>query len=133
MELVVGGHAAYAYTAGHAVNLRRPTIAFVHGAGNDHGVFLLQSRYFAYHAYNALAVDLPGHGRSGGTPLATIGAMADWLTAFLDAAGIEQAALVGHSMGSLVALESGALHPDRVRALAVVGTSARRPVAGALL
>jgi len=133
MELVVGGHAAYAYTAGHAVAPGRPTIAFVHGAGNDHSVFLLQSRYFAYHGYNALAVDLPGHGRSSGTPLATIGAMADWLTAFLDAAGIEQAALVGHSMGSLVALESGALHPDRVRALALVGTSAPMPVADALL
>ena len=39
---------------------------FVHGAGMDHSVWPLQARHFAYRGWNALAVDLPGHGRSGG-------------------------------------------------------------------
>jgi pimeloyl-ACP methyl ester carboxylesterase len=133
MELQVNGNTAYAYTAGRALDPARPSIVFVHGAANDHSAFLLQSRYFAYHGYNALAVDLPGHGRSAGAPLATIGAMGDWVAGLLAAAGIERAALVGHSMGSLVALECAARHPQRARALAMIGTSAPMPVGEVLL
>ena len=124
MDLAVDGKRAYAYTAGRKPDAKLPSVAFVHGAANDHSAFLLQSRYFAYHGCNALAFDLPGHGRSDGPPLASIGALADWVARALDAAGIAQAALIGHSMGSLVALECGARHPGRIRALALVGTSA---------
>jgi pimeloyl-ACP methyl ester carboxylesterase len=133
MKLVVDGKEAYAYTAGRALDATLPSVVFVHGAANDHSAFLLQSRYFAYHGCNALAVDLPGHGRSEGAPLTTIGAMADWVAALMDAAGIPSAALVGHSMGSLVALECAARHPARARALALIGTSAPMPVGDALL
>jgi pimeloyl-ACP methyl ester carboxylesterase len=133
MKLAVGGRQAYAYTAGRALDAKLPSVVFVHGAANDHSAFLLQSRYFAYHGCNALAVDLPGHGRSEGAPLATIGAMADWLASFMDAAGIGSAALVGHSMGSLVTLECAVRHPARARALALISTSAPMPVGDALL
>ncbi len=133
MKLAVDGKETYAYTAGRALDLRLPSVVFVHGAANDHSAFLLQSRYFAYHGCNALAVDLPGHGRSAGAPLPTIGALADWIASLLDAAGIASAALVGHSMGSLVALECAARHPARARSLALIGTSAPMPVGDALL
>ena len=133
MKLAVDGKQAYVYTAGRALDPKLPSVAFVHGAANDHSAFLLQSRYFAYHGCNALAVDLPGHGRSDGAPLATIGAIADWLASLMDAAGIGSAALVGHSMGSLVTLECAARHPARARALALIGTSAPMPVGEALL
>ncbi len=133
MEQLVGGTQAYAYTAGRALDPRRPSVAFVHGAANDHSAFLLQSRYFAHHGHNALAFDLPGHGRTAGPPLATIDAMADWVAAFLAAAGIERTVLVGHSMGSLVALACAARHPERARALALIGTAAPMPVGEALL
>jgi pimeloyl-ACP methyl ester carboxylesterase len=133
MELIVDGRPAYAYTAGRALEARRPSVVFVHGAANDHSAFLLQSRYFAYHGCNALAVDLPGHGRSAGPPLAAIPGMADWLAALIEATGIETAALVGHSMGSLVTLECAARHPGRVRALALIGTCAPMPVGDALM
>jgi pimeloyl-ACP methyl ester carboxylesterase len=49
--------------------------------------------------------------------------MADWLLAALDAAGVTQAALVGHSMGSLIALEAAARAPQRVTHLALLGTA----------
>ena len=52
----------YAYTANHPIDASRPTIVFVHGAANDHSVWAPQGRYFAYHDWYALAVDLPGHG-----------------------------------------------------------------------
>ncbi len=133
MKLAIDGKQAYAYTAGRALDANLPSVVFVHGAANDHSAFLLQSRYFAYHGCNALAVDLPGHGRSEGAPLTTIGAMADWLASLMEAAGIGSAALVGHSMGSLVTLECAARHPARARALALIGTSAPMPVGDALL
>jgi len=133
MDFAVDGKRAYAYTAGRKLDPGLASVAFVHGAANDHSAFLLQSRYFAYHGCNALALDLPGHGRSAGPPLASIGALADWVARALDAAGVVQAALVGHSMGSLVVLECAARHPDRVRALALIGTSAPMPVGEVLM
>jgi pimeloyl-ACP methyl ester carboxylesterase len=133
MELAVADKKVYAYTAGRALDAKRPSVVFVHGAANDHTAFLLQSRYFAYHGCNALAVDLPGHGRSEGPSLGAIGEIGDWIAAVLDALGIERAALVGHSMGSLAALECAARHPARARALALIGTAWPMAVGDALL
>ncbi len=97
----VDGSDVYAYTGARPLDAALPTVVFVHGAANDHSVWALQSRYFAHHGWNVLAVDLPGHGRSGGGALPSVEAIADWIPAVLDAARIDQAALVGHSLGSL--------------------------------
>ncbi|MGC1819055.1 MAG: alpha/beta fold hydrolase, partial [Casimicrobiaceae bacterium] len=81
MRLAVAGRGVYAYTGTRAPDPALPTMLFVHGAANDHGVFALQSRYFAWHGWNVLAVDLPGHGRSEGPALADVAAIADWIAA----------------------------------------------------
>jgi len=128
MELTVNGKAVHAATGGKDFDPALPAVIFVHGAGLDRTVWALQTRYFAHHGHGVLAVDLPGHGKSGGPPLTTIPAMGDWLAALIDAAGLDQAALVGHSMGSLVALECAARHGAKVRALALVGAAAAMPV-----
>src|SRR5262245_37610328 len=133
MELQVRGGAAYAYTAGRPLDPARPSIVFAHSAGADHSSVLLQSRYFAYHGWIALALDLPAHGRSAGPALCSIAAMADWVAAFMAAAGATDAVVVGHSMGSLVALDCAARYPERVRALALIGTSVPMPVSDPLL
>jgi pimeloyl-ACP methyl ester carboxylesterase len=133
MDLEVGAAKVFAYTAGHALDPGRPSVLFVHGAGLDHSWFGLQSRYFAYHGRNVLALDLPGHGRSGGAPLATIEALADWVTRVLDAAGLDKASVVGHSMGSLVALECAARHPARVERIALIGCAFPMRVSEAFL
>lgn len=133
MQLDLNGHSAYAYTGGKAFNAALPTVVFIHGAQNDHSVWGLQSRWFAHHGYGVLAVDLPGHGRSGGPALASVEAMADWLLALLDAAGVRRALLAGHSMGSLVALEAAARAPGRVRGLAMLGTTWPMKVSDSLL
>jgi len=119
----VNGNAAYSYTGGKGFNPEQPTIVFLHGAQNDHSVWALQSRYFAHHGWNVLAPDLPGHGRSGGNALTSVEAMADWVLALLDAAECKHALLVGHSMGSLIALETAHRAPDRVSGLALLGTT----------
>jgi pimeloyl-ACP methyl ester carboxylesterase len=79
MRLSVAGSSVYAYTGTRAFDGLRPTVLFVHGAATDHGVFALQSRYFAWHGMNVLAVDLPAHGRSEGEALPSVEALADWL------------------------------------------------------
>lgn len=133
MELLVDSKRAFAYTAAHELDAKKPTIAFVHGAGLDHSLFGLQSRYFGYHGFNVLAADLPGHGRSEGPPLQTVDAMAGWLFALLDALEIGKAAIVGHSMGSLIAVECAAREPGRVERIALLGTGFPMKVGEAFL
>jgi pimeloyl-ACP methyl ester carboxylesterase len=133
MLLNVPGNAAYCYTGGKQFDLQLPTVVFIHGAQNDHSVWGLQTRYFAHHGFRVLAVDLPGHGRSEGAPLRSVEAMADWLIAVLDAAGVAQATLVGHSMGSLIALETNFKAANRVERIALVGTAFPMKVSDALL
>lgn len=133
MLLNVQGQDAYCYTGGKSFNPELPTVVFIHGAQNDHSVWILQTRYFAHHGFGVLAVDLPGHGRSKGAPLASVEAMADWLLALLDAAGVTQASLIGHSMGSLIALETANRAPARTSKLALVGTAYPMKVSDALL
>jgi pimeloyl-ACP methyl ester carboxylesterase len=101
VQLKVADRGVYAYTGARAFDRALPAIMFVHGAANDHSVWALQSRYFAHHGNNVLAVDLPGHGRSDGAPLPSVEAIADWIVSLLDALAVDKAALVGHSLGSL--------------------------------
>src|SRR3954466_9014994 len=105
MQFSVNGKSGFAYTAAHELDPAKRSIVFVHGAGLDHSSFALQSRYFGYHGWNVLAVDLPGHGRSEGPPIRTIEGMAHWIFDALQSLKVEKAAIVGHSMGSLTALE----------------------------
>ena len=133
MKLSVRGQPAYAYTGTRPLDPAKPTVAFVHGAAHDHSVWLLQSRYFANHGRNAFALDLPGHGRSGGAALASVEAIADWLVDAFDAAGIERASVVGHSLGALASLACAARHPSRVEKLVLLGPAAPMEVSEGLL
>ena len=133
MQLSVNGSDTFVATGGREFDLAQPTVVLLHGAGFDHTAWALQSRWFAHHGYGVLAPDLPGHGRSAGAPLATIADMADWTAALLDAAGAAKAKLVGHSMGSLIALETAARHPPKVSALTLIGTAATMTVGPDLL
>jgi len=133
MKVQVDGHAAYAYTGGKTFDATLPCVVFVHGALCDHSVWTLLARWFAHHGRSVLAVDLPGHGQGDGPPPASVEAAADWLLALLDAAEVKQAALVGHSLGSLIALEAAARAPERVTHLAMIGTAYPMKVSDALL
>ncbi|MBE7940927.1 MULTISPECIES: alpha/beta hydrolase [Ramlibacter] len=133
MELTVNGHRAYCYTGGKAFDPAKPTVVFIHGVLNDHSVWILQSRYLANHGWNVLAVDLPGHCRSGGEPPSSVEEAADFIAALLDAAGLQRAALVGHSWGSLIALEAAARLQARITHLVLVGTAYPMKVSAALL
>jgi pimeloyl-ACP methyl ester carboxylesterase len=133
MEIRVDGVRAFLADQGRAFDPATPTVLFVHGAGMDHSVWPLQARHFAYRGWNALALDLPGHGRSAGELLTSIEAMAGWLARLIEALGSGPAALVGHSMGALVAVEFAARSPEKVRQIALLGAAPAMPVHPALL
>ncbi|MEO0393848.1 MAG: alpha/beta hydrolase [Pseudomonadota bacterium] len=128
MQFDVNGMSVFAATGGRKFNAKQPSLVFLHGAGMDHTVWALQSRYFAGRGYNVLALDLPGHGKTGGDALGSIDAMADWVITILDALGIVKAVLIGHSMGSLIALDMAARHAPRASGLGLLGTAAQMPV-----
>jgi pimeloyl-ACP methyl ester carboxylesterase len=133
MYLQVNGHKTYCYTGGKSFDAAKPSVVFIHGVINDHSVWILQSRYLAHHGWNVLAVDLPGHCKSEGEAPASVEEAADFVVALLDAAGVQSAALVGHSWGSLIALEAASRLKERVSHLVLVGTAYPMKVSQALL
>ena len=133
MYFTVNHAATYCYTGGKAFDAAKPAIIFIHGVLNDHSVWILQTRYLAHHGWNVLAVDLPGHCRSVGQPPASVEQAADFVIALMDAAGLAKAVLVGHSLGSLIALEAAARAPKRVSQLVLVGAAFPMKVSPALL
>lgn len=133
MELQVNGHKTFCYTGGKPFNPVQPTVVLIHGVINDHSVWAMQSRYLANHGWNVLAVDLPGHCKSAGPAPASVEAAAEFIIALLDAVGAPRAALVGHSWGSLIALEAAARLQERASHLVLVGTAFPMPVSPALI
>ena len=131
-----GAPQAYAYTGGKPFDAALPCVVFIHGALHDHSVWTLLARWFAHHGHSALALDLPGHGRSAGPALASVEALADWVWAALEAAGLScstPVSLVGHSLGSLIALAAAARAPARAGRLVMVGSTFPMKVSPALL
>jgi pimeloyl-ACP methyl ester carboxylesterase len=128
MELQVDGKKVFAATGGKPFDASLPVVIFVHGAGMDHTVWALQTRWFAWHGRSVLAVDLPGHGKSDGPALQSIGEIGSWLIRLIEATDAANAALVGHSMGALASLSATATDGDRVSKLALLGVGAEMPV-----
>jgi len=133
MKLTVQGRTVAVYTGGRPLDPTLPAVVFLHGALHDHSVWTLLARWFAHHGRTVLALDQPGHGGSDGPLLPDVEALGAWTLAVLDAAGVREAALVGHSMGSLIALEAAARAPERATRLVMIGSTWPMKVADALL
>ena len=122
-----------------AVHVEEPSspagsdVVLVHGAGFDHTIWRYQTRFLAGRGHRVLAPDLPGHGGSDGPPLESIEEMADWLGGVMESFGCGPAILIGHSMGSYVALHRATSDPESVSALVLVGTTDRMRVHPELL
>lgn len=133
MKLDINGVATRVATAGPEIFPERPALILVHGAANDSDAWRDVMPALAASGIKVFAPDLPGHGASGGAPPASIEAIADWLLALVDALGLDQAVLAGHSMGSLAALEAAARGDRRISGLALLGAAVPMPVSDLLL
>lgn len=134
----VQGQDAFADTAGPSWPPAGPCVVMLHGALHDRSVWARQAAWLAEDGIAAMAPDLPGHGQSTGKALANVHACSDWLLALLAEAGVRRAALAGHSMGALVALEAAARATRkagsvRVEAVVLLGVAAPMRVAPAML
>ena len=123
MKFKVNGSEVFASTGGRPFDKNKPLIIFVHGSGLTHMTWVLQTRYFAFHGYSVLALDLPGHGLSSGESLKSIEEMADWIAELLDVLEIKKASYVGHSQGCLIGLEFAHRHADKLELLALINGS----------
>lgn len=92
-----------------------PAVVFIHCWSCDAGYWDGQAAVFAAD-HRVVTVDLAGHGASGaGRADYTIEAFGRDVAAVLEAEGIGDAVLVGHSMGGPVAVEAALAAPERVR------------------
>lgn len=119
------------YFAWGGENSPRPPVLLIHGAGGTHLNWPPQVRRLSGQRIHAL--DLPGHGRSGGVGRQTVGAYAADILRFMDALRMPAAVLAGHSMGAAIALTLALEHPARVLGLALLGIAPRMRVAPAFL
>ncbi len=133
MELNIAGRSVHCHSSERPFDAARPAVVMIHGAGHDHSVWQYPARHLARHGFAVIAPDLPGHGRTQGPGMTCITALADWLVALMDALEIASAALLGHSMGSLVALQTAARHQERISSLTLIGSAVPMPVADILL
>jgi len=133
MKVKHKGAEVYIYTGGEEHKPGQDTIVFIHGAAMNHTVWTLLSRYWAKASYNVVALDLPGHGLSGGDALPSIEQNADFVCDVIKGLGLDDSVcVVGHSMGSLVALESTIRLPA-TKCLAMLGTTVPMRVGEPLL
>lgn len=101
-----------------------PTLVFLHGIGSSAESFVDLFDHLPG-AYRALAWNAPGYG--GSAPLAAdwpvAGDYAEALSRFLDAAGVQRAVLIGHSLGTLMAGAFARTSPDRVAHLVLAASA----------
>jgi pimeloyl-ACP methyl ester carboxylesterase len=130
----VDGVDAHAATGGVDVTgSDEPVAVLIHGAGMNSTVWQLQTRYLAHRGLRAVAIDLPAHGRSEGRPMTSVADMADWVARFTDAAAFRPVHVVGHSMGTFIALELASRHAGIVASITLCATATGMPVHPELL
>ena len=133
MKFQVNGKQVFASTGGQPFDKTKPVVIFVHGSGLSHITWVLQTRYFAFHGYSVLSIDMPGHGYSEGPALSSIEEMGDWIAQVINASDIKEASLIGHSQGCLVILECAAKHPEKIKTLSLMGGAGAMPLNPELL
>ncbi|HNH34566.1 MAG TPA: alpha/beta fold hydrolase [Rhodocyclaceae bacterium] len=98
-------------------------LVFLHGIGGGKEGWQRSLEHFAGRGWRALAWDMPGYGGSAALHLRDFVGLAAALERLLDAAAVDRAVLVGHSLGGMVALEAWARMPSRIEAMVLAATS----------
>lgn len=110
------------------------TLLFIHGAGSSHLNWKPQIEYLGKD-FNAIAIDLPGHGRSEAPdpPSVSIEWYTGFIKGFLDALDKKSATFIGYSMGGAISIQFCLNYPDCIESLILTSTGAKLGVSPALL
>ncbi|MCE2517005.1 MAG: alpha/beta hydrolase [Alphaproteobacteria bacterium] len=133
MYINLQGHKTFVSTGGRNFDPKGRVLLFIHGSGQSHLSWMLQSRFFANRDFQVLAPDLPGHYLSEGDALETIEEQADWCAELLNALEVSSATIIGHSQGGLICLELARRHPAKVAKMAIISSAMAIPVNDALI
>ena len=105
----------------------RKTLFFIHGSAGDHTVW--ENQYAGMEdEFNMVAVDLPGHGQSGGSGEREVALYAKWVKKTVEALGLRRPVLAGQSLGAAIVLESAIRYGDMLSGIVTVGGGAKMPV-----
>jgi pimeloyl-ACP methyl ester carboxylesterase len=105
----------------------KSSLLFIHGSGGDHSVWSHQYARLRK-KYNIVAVDLPGHGLSGGSGEKDVGSYCAWIKKLLNILGLNNAVLAGHSLGAAIALRFAINYPEAIKGIVSVGGGMKMPV-----
>ena len=115
-------------TGGRDFDTSGKVVTLIHGSGQNHLTWILQSRYLAHRGFSVLAPDFPGHGLSSGEPLKSVQAQAEWIIELLASLSVNRYSLVGHSQGALVSLETATLVPKKIQSICLIAGAMSIPV-----
>ncbi|PKN51666.1 MAG: hypothetical protein CVU55_10520 [Deltaproteobacteria bacterium HGW-Deltaproteobacteria-13] len=105
----------------------KQSLVFLHGSGSDHSAWSHQYARLRKQ-YKMVALDLPGHGRSEGNGENDVKRYGAWLKKLLDILDLNQAVLVGHSLGAAIALQFAIDHSEAIAGIVCIGAGMKMPV-----
>ncbi len=106
-------------------------VLFCHGSGGSSSHWKFQKRLSD--RIRSIAVDLPGHGQSGGVAENNVSSYREVLKTLVTRKNLEPLFLVGHSLGGAIILDYARLYPGDLRGIILVATGARLRVMPAIL
>jgi pimeloyl-ACP methyl ester carboxylesterase len=105
----------------------KQNLFFIHGSGGNHSIWSHQ--YSRLHKkYNIAAVNLPGHGHSGGYGEKDVHRYCEWIKKLLEVLECKEAVLVGHSLGAAITLQFAINYPKEIAGIVCLGGGMKMPV-----
>ena len=112
--------------------MHQQSLIFIHGSGSDHSSWSHQYSKL-YHQFNIVAINLPGHGQSGGSGETEVDNYCLWVKQLLDILQLKNPVLIGSSLGAAITLKIALHYPQAVKGIVPVGAGIKMPVNPLLL